>query len=326
MSDSSTSGEHLLCSTLYSPSRTPSVHSYNSLSSAPSPVPARVVHLSPSVSSTMGVATVPVTTEPPVPTEQVSPSAPALRHPLPPKPARIPTPSPAILSVPPGLNFPRSIPYNATAMERFLSIYHDNYGHRQSVTWMLTDIGKVPIDHGITVAHRICPGLECYAVVGSFVARGNTEALFRMKLIGWQTPDGWHEFAGGLTLPVYLLAPLSHCAKSFSDEEWEYFACPYALVQHTQETAQRVRTFVGGNRSIPLPHHDFVTASFLSAFKCFPLLKLFSPGVAAGLTVAIQDLHTPINDGMVVPPVRFPSASIPMYQYYQPAPAPAYQA
>ncbi|VDC04303.1 unnamed protein product [Peniophora sp. CBMAI 1063] len=324
MSDSSTSGEHLLCSTLYLPSRTPSVHSYNSLSSAPSPVPARVVHLSPSVSRAMSIAT--VNTETPVPTEQVSPLAPALRHPLPPKPTRIPTPSPAVLSVPLGLNFPCSIPYNTAAMERFLSIYHDNYSHRQSVTWMLTDIGKVPIDHSITVAHRICPGLECYAEVGSFVARGNTEALFRMKLVGWQMPESWHEFAGGLTLPVYLLAPLSHCTKSFSDKEWEYFAYPYALVQHTQETAQRVRTFVGGNHSILLPHHDFVTVSFLSAFKCFPLLKLFSPGVAVGLTVAIQDLHTPINDSMVVPPVCFPSASALTYQYYQPAPAPAYQA
>ncbi|VDC02632.1 unnamed protein product [Peniophora sp. CBMAI 1063] len=79
-------------------SPSPSVISYNSSDSAPNPIPSAPINLSPFVTETIGVHSLPVSISP------TEPLSPLVFHFLPPKPAHVETPAlPQILPYLPGL-------------------------------------------------------------------------------------------------------------------------------------------------------------------------------------------------------------------------------
>ncbi|VDB94401.1 unnamed protein product [Peniophora sp. CBMAI 1063] len=186
-------------------------------------------------------------------------------------------------------------------VENFLDLHRDAYGARQSALWLFTEWGRAVLCLGTIICHRLRVGVDCYARIVQFIARSHNEALFQTKLIGWQTPKGWHDQSPDVF--HYIVAPLERCNPEFSGPGWSYFTYDDSIKRLAEDAIARVKFHLGNPTPLQLPGGDHIIGWMIQGFKMSPVLHAFDTRLSTGLTVAVDDLHLPIRVDMVPAPV-----------------------
>lgn len=262
-----------------------SVRSFKSSDSGHAPPPSEALHLSDSVTETMGAKGQPM----PAP---VTPPAPSV-------PPGLTSPP---ITAPPPLIGPL-VSLDALFFLQFLAIHFDSYGMRQALIWLLSPFGRTTIRCGTIIVHRLRRGLECYGKITNLVIRSGSEAMFQLLILGWQTPAGWRAPAGNVY--SFLIAPLARCPPEFSNRAWMYFSYPGSLQQHALDVVHSVRGFLTGDPLETLKPNDWITGWLLCTHLITPATQTFGGRIGAGLTIATEDLNVPLGEGMIPPPPTF---------------------
>ncbi|VDC00594.1 unnamed protein product [Peniophora sp. CBMAI 1063] len=258
-----------------------SVRSLSSSSSGAAPPPSEQGGLSASVASVMGIPPAPFIPQAPA-------SPPGLSR-------RSPSPTSA--------RYGPLISLDFVVFLQWLMTNLDQRGMRQALFWLLSPIGVCLVHPGSIIIHRLRPGFECYGRVTTFLMKSCTEAVFQMRVLGWQTTRGW--CAPGGDLFSYLIVPLARCPREYSQTGWNYFHYAFSLQQHVVDIVHNVRAMLDGQLNPTVGHVDWATAWFMLTHLTMPAVRAFEPSISNGLTFMADDLSTPLRQGMAMPPPGF---------------------
>lgn len=258
-----------------------SFQSSNSSWAATAPPPSEHLHISSSVAVTMGVQNAPLVASTP-------PAPPGL---IPPPPAHTPLPFMGPM-----------VSLDLAMFLQFLNTWLDNRGMRQALIWLLDPIGCAIVHYNSIIVHRMRQGVECYGRVVKFLARSETEALFQMRILGWETGMGW--CAPGGDLFSYIIVPVARCVTDFWRKRWTFFKYSTSLQPHILDIVERVRAVVDDSTAVLTPS-DWLTGCILRAHLDTPAIMAFKPVIGTGLTFMVDDLDMPMRHGMVMPPASF---------------------
>lgn len=204
------------------------------------------------------------------------------------------------------VDIPVILAVDDTLITNFIEKHRDSRGLLQSCIWQLNDVGDSRLEDGVVVTHCLKRGLECFAKVERFITRSSQEALFQLKLVGWQTPDGFRGFDKDIY--SYLLSPVDRCANVYLSREYSYYVYPFNLQVQVLNAARFLKIWLKGE-PVTLPPGDHVIGWILDGFIKSPILQKFETQLGSGITVVAKDLDVRLSDGMVSPPASFnPSA------------------
>ena len=193
--------------------------------------------------------------------------------------------------------------YSYEEVTNFLDAHPDVHGVRQSALWLYTNLGWTVVRYGTIIYHRLQAGIECYAEVVQFVARSKSEALFQVKLLGWQTPSGWYDQK--LTIFSYVIVPLVRCHPEFSGPGWSYFSYDSSLQQLVLSAMHYVKLHLGPSPLTRVAPNDHITGGIINGFMRSPVMHSFGNHLATGVTVAMNDLHLPLSADIAELPSHF---------------------
>ncbi|KZV66489.1 hypothetical protein PENSPDRAFT_667708 [Peniophora sp. CONT] len=193
-------------------------------------------------------------------------------------------------------------------VSKFLDGHRDAYGARQSALWLFTNWGRTVVSFNTIIYHRLQMGVDCYAEIINFVARSKTEVLFQTKLLGWQTPGGWH--AQTTVIFSYVIVPLVRCHSQFAGPGWSYFIYEDSLQRLAKKALHSVKLHLGRYPLTRLDPGDHITGSLVNSFMRSPALHAFETHLGTGMTVAVDDVHLPLKADMIQPPFEFQSPTL----------------
>lgn len=206
-----------------------------------------------------------------------------------------------------GDNVPVVLAVDHTLATSFLEKHRDKFGRIQSGVWLLDQLGRTRIQTGEMLCHMLALGTECYALVGDFIIRSKTQALFGIKLLGWRTPGGWF----GLEKDIYafLLCPLHRCAPVYFTRPYAYDIYPFDLQMQVLNAAKYLPMWLRGD-AVNLPAGDRVTGYILDSHIKTPVLSDFETEIGGMLTVVAKDLDMRLNSAVIPPPPSFHPRSL----------------
>ncbi|VDB86751.1 unnamed protein product [Peniophora sp. CBMAI 1063] len=135
--------------------------------------------------------------------------------------------------------------------------------------------------------------------------KGCTEVVFQTHVLGWQTTRGWSVPGGDLFF--YLIIPLARCPPEYSQIGWNNFHYVFSLRQHMVDIVHNVRAMLNGQLNPTIGHVNWATAWFMLGYLTMPAIRAFEPSISNGLMFMVDDLSTPLCQGIAMPPPGFNS-------------------